>query len=391
MKRFAERGIVLALVAASLVGVAAAPRLLGNRRGPASVVTVANQGASMKIEKSAWGNMPDGAEVDLYTLSNAKGMTIRVVTYGATLIGVDVPDRHGKAANVTLHLASLKDYLAGHPFFGSVAGRYANRIALGKFTLDGQSYQLATNNGANHLHGGKAGFDKRIWKATTQQAGDSAAVTLTYVSADGEENYPGKLAATVVYTLTNSNELRMEYTATTDKATIVNLTNHAYWNLAGANSGDVLNQVLLINADRYLPVDDGLIPTGELKPVKGTEMDFTTPHKIGQSIGQTKSGYDHCWVLNGKPGELSLAARMEDPASGRVMEVLTTQPGVQCYSGNFLDGSKKIGDFAYRKHFGLCLETQHFPDSPNRPEFPTTVLRPGQTYKQTTVHRFSVK
>jgi aldose 1-epimerase len=338
------------------------------------------------------GRLPDGTQVDVFTLTNAQGLKAKIMTYGATLIAMETPDRDGKSANITLSLESLEAYLAGHPFFGSVAGRYANRIAKGRFTLEGVEYKLATNNGPNHLHGGLRGFDKMVWKAKPQQDAGSVSVEFTHVSPDGEEGYPGCLTAKVVYSLTADNRLVMDYTATTDKPTIVNLTNHAYWNLAGTQLGDILDQRLMINAERYLPVDDTLIPTGELKAVRGTPMDFTSPQTIGSRIAQVKGGYDHCYVLEKKAGEkLSLVARAEDPKTGRWMEIYTTQPAVQFYTGNFLDGSLKAYGVTYRKNYGFCLETQHYPDSPNRAQFPSTVLRPGETYRQTTVHHFGAK
>jgi aldose 1-epimerase len=346
----------------------------------------------MKSKKDSFGKMPDGSEVDRYTLTNANGMKVTIITYGAMITSVETPDRSGKLANITLYRDTLADYLAGHPFFGCVAGRYANRIARGKFTLDGQQYTLATNNGKNHLHGGTKGFDKHVWIAESLEGDGFASVILVHVSPDGDEGYPGRLYATVNYTLNDKNEVKMQYTATTDKPTHVNLTNHAYWNLAGAGSGDVLKHVLMLGADQFLPVDDGLIPLGPPQSVKGTPMDFTEPKTIGSRIDQVAGGYDHCYVLNRKPGEeLSLAARVVEPASGRVMEVYTTQPGVQFYTGNFLDGKVTGGGVAYQKHFGFCLETQHYPDSPNHPEYPSTLLKPGDTYSQTTVYKFDVE
>ncbi len=346
----------------------------------------------MSIEKAAFGKMPDGTRVDQYTLTNANGLRVKIITYGATLTAVEAPDRNGKLDVVTLHLESLDDYLAGHPYFGSTVGRYANRIAKGKFTLDGAEHTLATNNGENHLHGGIKGFDKLVWDAKPVEGEGFVGVELTLVSPDGDEGYPGRLAATATYKLTSDDELRMEYTATADKPTHVNLTNHAYWNLAGAGSGDVLDHVLMLQADRYLPVDDGLIPLGELAGVTGTPMDFTKPKTIGSRIAQVEGGYDHCYVLNKEEaGGMSLAARVVEPASGRVMEIYTTQPGIQLYTGNFLDGTLTVAGAPCRKHYAFCLETEHFPDSPNRPEYPSTVLRPGETYRQVTVHKFRVE
>jgi aldose 1-epimerase len=346
----------------------------------------------MSIDIKPMGRMPDGTQVDVYTLTNAHGLTAKIMTYGATLIAMETPDRQGKQANITLSLESLDAYLAGHPFFGSIAGRFANRIAKGRFTLDGAQYTLATNNGPNHLHGGLKGFDKAVWQARTQQDDGSVSVEFSHTSPDGDEGYPGKLTAKVVYSLTRDDRLVMDYTATCDKPTVVNLTNHTYWNLAGTQSGNILDHRLTLHADRYLPVDDTLIPLGKLEPVQGTPMDFTSPQAIGSRIALVKGGYDHCYVLQKKLGEeLSLAARAEDPKSGRWMEVYTTQPAVQFYTGNFLDGTLKAYGAVYAKNYGFCLETQHYPDSPNRAQFPSTVLRPGETYRQTTVHQFGAK
>lgn len=354
--------------------------------------TKAAEGSTkMGIGKESFGKAGD-REVERYTLTNDNGLAVRIMTYGATIIGVDTPDRNGRVANITLFLDNLEEYVKGHPFFGSAAGRYANRIAFGKFTIDGTQYKLAANNNKHHLHGGKVGFDKKVWKAEEVKGDGFVGVALSCTSPDGEEGYPGTLTAKVTYTLDNDNQLTMVFEATTDKPTVVNLCNHAYWNLAGAGSGDVLDQMMMINADRYLPVDDGLIPLGDPAPVAGTPMDFTKPAAIGSRILQVDGGYDHCYVLNkAKPGEMSLCARVEDPKSGRVMEVRTTQPGVQLYTANFLDGTHKGGGAAYEQHAGFCLETEHFPDSPNRPGYPSTLLKPGESYKEATVHKFSVK
>ena len=357
--------------------------------GPKTTVTM-----YPTVSKSAFGKMPDGTSVDAYTLRNTNGLTAKVITYGALLAEMHVPDRTGRFGDVTLGFDNLEQYLAGHPYFGATIGRYANRIAKGKFTLDGQTYTLAVNDGPNHLHGGKVGFDKVVWKAEIVSATDGVAVKFTYVSKDGEEGYPGTLTATVVYTLTNDDELRLDYTATTDKATVVNLTNHAYWNLA--EGGDILGHILMLKADRYTPVDDTLIPTGAIAPVKGTIMDFTKPMPIGSRIKQltnTPQGYDHNYVLNsGGSAKPTLAARVQEPKTGRVLEISTTEPGIQFYSGNFLDGTLKgKRGVVYNYQNAFCLETDHFPDSPNQPKFPTVVLRPGQTYTQTTIHKFSVK
>jgi aldose 1-epimerase len=322
-------------------------------------------------------------------------MRAKIITYGAILTELNVPDRDGKLGDVVLGYDDLKDYLAGHPFFGATVGRVANRIAKGEFTLNGKKYKVAVNNGPNALHGGLKGFDKVVWKAEEETRSDGVAVKFTYVSKDGEEGYPGTLTATVVYTLTNDNAVRLDYTAKTDKPTPVNLTNHTYFNLAGTKSGNILDHEIMINADRYTPTDETLIPTGEIKPVKDTPLDFTKPHKIGERIEQIKSdpvGYDHNFVLNHEGKELGLAARVYESKTGRVMEMLTTEPGVQFYTGNFLDGKQTgRGGVVYKKHAGFCLEAQHFPDSVNHDKFPSIILEPGQTYKQTTVYKFSTK
>jgi aldose 1-epimerase len=319
-------------------------------------------------------------------------MEVKVTTYGATLTCVRVPDRQGRTANVTLYLDTLDDYLKGHPLFGSVVGRYANRIAGAKFELDGAEHRLTPNAGKHHIHGGRRGFQKIVWQARPLQSDDSVGVELHHTSPDGEEGYPGTLRVTVSYGLNNRNELRMEYKAQTDKPTHVNLTNHAYWNLSGAGEGDVLGHVLTIRADQYLPSDSARIPQGPPQAVQGTPLDFRQPQTIGSRFAQIEGGYDHCYVLNKADGErLSLAARVREPTSGRVMEVLTTQPGVQLYTANGLSNKLRGGGRAYGPYHGLCLETQHYPDSPNRPDFPSTLLRPGQTYHEITVHRFSVE
>ena len=352
---------------------------------------------NMTVTKQAYGKLPDGTQIDQYTLANPHGLKVKIINYGAIVTAVETPDRHGKVENITLYRDSLADYLEMKdgkpttPFFGATVGRYGNRIAKGRFTLDGKEYTLAVNNPPNALHGGLKGFDKVVWQAQPVQSPGTAGVAFTYTSRDGEEGYPGTLKVKVTYSLTDKDELKMDYEATTDKATVVNLTNHNYWNLAGAGNGDVCQHELTLNADRFLPVDDTLIPLGQLDPVKGTPMDFTAPKKIGKDLAQVAGGYDHCYVLVRKGDGLSLAARVAEPASGRVMEVYTTQPGIQFYTGNFLDGTVRAGGKTYQKHYGLCLETQHYPDSPNRKEFPTTVLKPGETYRQLTVHKFSVQ
>jgi aldose 1-epimerase len=350
--------------------------------------------ATMTYAVDRFGTTGDGQPVHVHTLSLPGKLRVRLMDYGATLLSVEAPDRQGTMANITLGFPTLEGYLGRHPYFGSTVGRYANRIAGGRFTLDGQTYTLATNNGPNHLHGGQKGFDAVLWRSEPVQTPEGRGVRFTYTSPDGEEGYPGRLDVTVTYMLLPPANLRIEYTATTDKPTVVNLTNHAYWNLRGAGNGDILGHRLMLAADKYLPIDATSIPTGELADVRGTVFDFTTPHTIGERIDVLKKppyhtqGYDHCYVLRGPAGTLALAARVEEPTSGRVMEVYTTEPGVQLYCGNFLGGGPSAGGFG--QHAGFCLETQHFPDSPNKPHFPSTVLRPGETFRSTTEHRFAV-
>jgi aldose 1-epimerase len=351
---------------------------------------------SMSIQKEDFGKTNDGQAVDRYTLTNKNGMVAKIMTYGAIVTEVHVPDRAGRDADVVLGFDNLKQYLDGHPYFGAIAGRYANRIAKGKFTLDGKEYHLAINNPPNSLHGGTVGFDKHVWKAQPSETADGPSLMLTYVSPDMEEGFPGTLTTHVTYTLTNDNALKIDYKATTDKDTILNLTNHSYWNLHGSGSGkDILDHVVQLNADKYTPVDDTLIPTGEIKSVKGTPYDFTSPKPIGRDIAQTPgnpNGYDNNFVVNGAPGQMRKAATVNDPDTGRTMEVWTTQPGVQLYTGNFLDGTLTgIGGKPYVKHYALCLETQHFPDSINQPKFPSVVLKPGQTFTSSTIYKFSAK
>jgi aldose 1-epimerase len=346
----------------------------------------------MSVTKESTGLTADGAEIELYTLTNAHGLRAQVMNFGATLTSVEVPDRSGRLENITISLDTVQDYLKGNPCLGTVCGRYTGRIAKGRFTIDGVEYTLAVNNGPNHLHGGIKGFDKVVWKAKPVERDNFAGVALSYTSRDGEEGYPGTLVTEVIYGLTDDNELRMEYSATTDKLTVVNLTNHTYWNLAGRVSGDVLGQELMINADYFLTFDDGLIPLGGREPVRGTPLDFTQPKTIGSRIAQLKGGYDHAFVLNNSNGEQGppLAARASDAKSGRVMEVYTTQPAIILYTANHLDGSLRAGGVAYQKHAGFCLETQHYPDSPNHPDFPSTLLRPGERFRHVTFHKFSV-
>jgi aldose 1-epimerase len=355
--------------------------------------------ANHSIDKQAFGRTGDGTAVDLYTLTNANGAEAKIITYGGIVISLKVPDRNGKFDDVVLGYDNLDGYLKNNgPYMGALIGRFANRIAKGTFKLNGVEYHLAVNNSPNHLHGGIKGFDKVVWTGEPLRVAKGAALKLTYLSKDGEENYPGSLSATVIYTLTDANELRIDYAATTDKRTVVNLTSHSYFNLAGQGNGDILKHQLSINANRFTPTDAGSIPTGELRAVRGTPFDFTRAAEIGARIDQDDqqlkfgNGYDHNFVLNKAGKGLTLAARAYEPNSGRVMQVYTTEPGVQLYSGNFLDGSitGKDGKI-YQQHYGFCLEAQHFPDSPNEPRFPSVVLAPGQRYTQTTIYKFSTK
>ncbi len=341
-------------------------------------------------------NLMDGCQsIDLYVLTNKNGVGAKILTFGATLVELQVPDRFGELNDIVLGFDKLDGYLKNDPYFGAILGRVANCIAGGRFALDGKEYRLSINDGPNHLHGGLRGFDKVVWRAAPIPSKDGVGVGLSYFSSDGEEGYPGNLSVRVVYVLTDDNELRVDYVANTDKPTPVNLSNHAYFNLAGAGNTDILDHELLLVADRFTPVDDALIPTGKIMPVEGTPLDFRMPTAIGARILQipgSPGGYDHNFVLNNDCGKLAMAARVYEPSTGRVMEVLTTEPGVQFYSSNSLDGSiKGKKDVFYRKHHGFCLETQHFPDSVNHTNFPSTILRPGKTYTQTTIYRFSVK
>jgi aldose 1-epimerase len=352
---------------------------------------------SMSAKSRPFGNAKSGEAVELYTLANSKGMEATIMTYGGIVTSLRVPDRAGKFDDVVLGFDTLDGYLGDPPapYFGALIGRYGNRIAKGRFTLNGVEYKLAQNNGVNALHGGIRGFDKAVWKAKSP---NPQTLELTYLSKDGEEGYPGSLTSTVIYTVTDNNELKLDYSATTDKDTILNLTNHSYFNLAGQGEGDILQHLVMLKADKFTPVDATLIPTGELRSVEGTPFDFRQPKAIGERIDasneQTKlgGGYDHNFVLNVSGAAPELAVRVTEPKSGRVMEVLTTQPGVQFYTGNFLDGRLHgKGGKVYQRRYGFCLETQHFPDSPNKPDFPSVVLKPGAQYRTTTIYRFSAE
>ncbi len=371
------------LIVGAAVAAATLAAQTGARRNAASVA------------RSATSAQADGKRIDMFTLTNAHGIEVKAISYGGIITSLKTPDRNGHLGDIVLGFDTPDGYLQPHPFFGAIVGRYGNRIAKGSFTLDGHAYPLVKNNGPNHLHGGTKGFDKVVWDAETFEKPEGVGVVFTRTSPDEEEGYPGNLRARVTYTLTPGDELAIEYVATTDKPTIVNLTQHSYFNLAGEGSGDILGHELTINADRFTPVDATLIPTGELASVEGTPFDFRKPTAIGARIDQQNPqlqygpGYDHNWVLNRKGSGPELAARVYDPKSGRTLEVATTEPGVQFYAGNFLDGKiKGKGGHVYGRRTGLCLETQHFPDSPNHANFPSTELRPGQEYRSKTVWKF---
>ena len=378
------RTVAKALLISSIIGVCA---LVGKAQAKSS------------MKKQPFGKTADGQAVDMFTLTNSKGMEVSITNFGGIVVTLKVPDRNGKLDDVVLGYDQLDGYLTNKAFFGALIGRYGNRIAHGQFQLDGKTYNLPKNDGDNTLHGGMTGFNKRLWTAKEVSGAKGAALELTYLSKDGEEGFPGNLSVKVVYTLTDENELRIDYSATTDKDTVVNLTNHSYFNLAGEGNGDILGHELTIHADRFTPVDQTLIPTGELRAVKGTPFDFTKSTAIGARINQDDQqlkfgrGYDHNWVLNGGiKATPAVAAEAYDPKTGRVLQVLTTEPGVQFYSGNFLDGTiTGKGGKVYNLRNGFCLETQHFPDSPNHASFPSTTLKAGQKYHTTTVFKFSAR
>lgn len=385
MKRLMLYAVVLAGVCFGLTSCGS-----GNTTTASGADTTASSTPEKGIMKASWGQA-DGKDVYLFTLTNAKGNQAKISNYGGVLTSWVVPDKNGSSNNIVVGYDSLAGYLAKPPYFGALVGRYGNRIGNAKFTLDGKTYTLAANNGKNSLHGGLKGFDKQVWDASIES--DSVpTLTLKYVSKDGEEGFPGNLSVTVQYTLTDDDELKLEYSAETDKATPINLTNHSYFNLTGDVSNTILDHKLQINADNYTPVDTSLITTGEIKPVKGTPFDFTTPMKIGARIDQVKGGYDHNFVLNSKDGSLQQAAILTDSISGRKLEVFTMEPGLQFYTGNFLDGSLKNHDGKpINQHSAMCMETQHFPDSPNKPGFPSAILKPGAKYHTITVYKLSVE
>jgi aldose 1-epimerase len=388
--------VFLSLVVACLgcdQGTVATPNPAAAKKKTAEATDV----TGVRIQSEPFGETKEGVPITRYLLANDRGMTVSIINYGATVTSIELPDRDKKTANVVLGFPTLDGYLGKDPYFGCIVGRFANRIAKGKFTLNGKSYTLAINDGPNHMHGGLKSFSDAVWSArpaAPSADGKSAGLELMYESRDGEEGYPGDVKTTVVYTLTDANELRIDYRAVSDKPTIINLTSHIYWNLTGAGSGEIFNEVLKLNADKYLPADGTLIPTGELKSVKGTPMDFTSPLQMGARLkevdGGGVKGYDLCYVLNPRSEPLKeVAARVEDPDSGRVLEIFTTEPGIQLYTGNQLTGKPEDGGF--KQYSAFCLECQHFPDSPNRPDFPSTVLEPNKPYTQTTIHRFSLK
>lgn len=344
----------------------------------------------MQIESAPYGKTTDGQSVTLYTLTNSRGNTVQMIDYGAIVVSINVPDRNGKKTNVTAGFASLEGYLQRHPYFGSTVGRFCNRIAKGSFVLEGKPYSLAINNGPNHLHGGTVGFDKLMWSATQMKSESSVGLVFSLVSPDQQEGYPGKLKVSAEYIWDNDNKLSIRFNATTDQTTHVNLTNHAYFNLSGANSGTIYKHELTLSCKKFLPVDENMIPTGQLSSVANSPLDFTGKRSLGERIAELKEtkGYDHCFVVDGTAGKLRAAAFVADPTSGRTMEVMTTQPGIQLYTGNFLSG--EADNAGFKQHEAFCLETQHFPDSPNQPSFPSTMLKPGQALNETTTYKFGV-
>ncbi len=344
------------------------------------------------VQVEAWGKTPDGQKISLYTFTNKNGLTVKMTNYGAIVVSVETPDKNGDFANINAGFDNLDSYIAGHPYFGSTVGRFCNRIANGKFSIGKKEYTLATNNGDHHLHGGEKGYDKVVWTGTPVKRSGASGVEFSYLSEDGEEGYPGNLAIKATYLLTNNNELVVDLTAATDQATPVNLTNHNYWNLGGVGSGTIHDHLLKVEADKSLDVDEDLIPTGKLNDVAGTPLDFRTFHKIGERIEENNldpNGYDHCYALRNQNGKRALAATVKDTKSGRVMKIYTDQIGLQFYSGNFLTGDESSGGNDYQTLF--CLETQHYPNSPNIKSFPTTILKPGEKYHHVTVHEFSVE
>ncbi len=391
MKKYTSKQSLLMLALFGSLSIGGVTSCTSNETKEQATDSTTAEQVAANIKKEPFGTAPDGQEVSLYTLSNKNGVTVKITNYGAIVTSIITPDKDGKMGDVVLGFDNVKGYIPNDPHIGGVIGRYANRIAKGRFAIDGQEYKLATNNGPNHLHGGNIGFDRVVWQA--EEMPEQNAIKLTYVSKDMEEGYPGNLTATVVYTLTEDNSLRIDYTATTDKATPVNLTNHSYFNLSAGADKDILNDVVQINADKYTASDKDLIPTGELVPVKGTPYDFTEAQPVGTRINNLQGyGYDLNYVINNGGDELTHAATVFDPTTGREMEVLTTQPGIQLYTAYHLDGSLTgKNNTKYNRYAGLCLEAQHYPDSPNQPKFPNTVIKPGETYQETTIYKFSVR
>jgi aldose 1-epimerase len=343
----------------------------------------------MELQRQHYGRTPEGTEVEIFTLKNSSGVIVRVITYGCIITSIRTPDRNGKIGEITLGFDSLEGYLGRHPYFGALVGRVANRIAAGRFVLEGREYTLACNEKQrNHLHGGNVGFDKRVWKAEELREKDSVGVRFSYTSPDGEEGYPGQLEVTVTYSLNEANELSFDYRAVTTKSTPINLTNHTYWNLSGPGSGRIYDHLLSLNCSRYLPVNEQLIPTGKVLPVEGTALDFRKQKAIGRDIDRLPVGYDHCYIADGDAEGPAPIARLVDPASGRGFQLATTKPAVQLYTGNYLDGTHGAAGAVFDRHTALCLETEYYPDAVNHPEFPPAVLRPGELYAHTTVHRF---
>ncbi len=376
--------------------------VLGTMTLPANAQTAKmghnNRATMVRVTKAAFGKLKDGRSVDIYTLHNRNGMTAKITNLGGIVVSLKAPDTKGRFADVVMGFDTPQEYITKNTYFGALIGRFGNRIAKGQFKLDGKTYKLATNNGPNHLHGGVVGFDKKIWQARPVSKAGAAALELVLYSKNGDEGYPGNLRTKVIYSLTDRNELRLDYSAVTDAPTVINLTHHTYFNLYGAGLSDILNHRMMINANRFTPTDATAIPTGELRSVRGTPFNFLTPHAIGERINQKNqqliwgTGYDHNFVLNKKrKGALTLAARVSEPRSGRVMTVYTTEPGIQLYTGNFLDGVAGMYGRIYNKRGAFCLETQNFPDAPNHANFPSSVLRPGQVYRQTTTYRFSTQ
>lgn len=393
MKNYFLRMTALGLSAVLMAACNAPKKDISSNESAKDTVT-----AAASISETSFGSLPDGTPLKLFKLRNASGIEADITNYGGIITSLRTPDRNGNLEDIVLGYDSLAGYLKAPSFFGALVGRYGNRIANGKFKLEGKTYTLVQNNGKNHLHGGTKGFDKVVWTPEASSTADSATLKLSYLSKDMEEGYPGNLQVTVTYTLTNDNELKIHYEATTDKPTVVNLTNHSYFNLTGNTRRDILDHTLTLNASKYIPVDDGLIPTGKIEPVKGTPFDFTQPATIGSRINDNHQqikigrGYDHCYVFDKAPGSYGHVATLYDSASGRQMDMFTSEPGTQLYSGNFLDGSI-TGKFntVYAKRYAVCLETQHFPDSPNQPSFPSVVLKPGEVYKTRTTYQFSAK